>query len=557
MEGSYYTISDMSVAKYKLDPPNMETERIPASRNNFLTMSIIMQIGAESNWDLGWDGLDNMFVIGLLQDTDMMSPLPKAVAWHTTKGKVPDVDNSGSIFFQKGWYNAGEPEMFRAILELFQNARQGDKEAASRITEIYKVNWKKEYGILKKFKTLEASDIVELVTDVTRIDPPGVARIYGICIILGIETNIKPAKAYLNQFYKKYTNDHATRIFTGNELGFEGWEDAKAKAVEESQTYLDDDAKTPKHSAYRKASRLMAACCVKEGCCPVPMYPYLLGVKSPEKYDEESRGRYADEYIETLAILKTVYPGKAHTPEEVQAYMPMLQMAKENARLTRQSEEYDDAIRAEKQAAASTQDEHAPEFQPKTTENTNKDTNEDTAREDETERLRNKIKDLEAEKKNLKALYSGLKEEYRKLAEKIPDEYLDQNPVLVQEEPEESADTEAEDEEQDNENILLPEAGITIIGGHARIVQKTKKLHPKWKYVDTDNKTSLRMTDDMQYKMIFFFTEHISHSAYNKFAEYAKDKKIPYGHLKGNNVDKVEAQLKKQYSEAIAKRNNQ
>ncbi len=34
----------------------------------------------------------------------------------------------------------------------------------------------------------------------------------------------------------------------------------------------------------------------------------------------------------------------------------------------------------------------------------------------------------------------------------------------------------------------------------------------------------------------------------DKFVEYAKNKNVPYGHIRGNNIDKVETQLRDQYA---------
>ena len=79
---------------------------------------------------------------------------------------------------------------------------------------------------------------------------------------------------------------------------------------------------------------------------------------------------------------------------------------------------------------------------------------------------------------------------------------------------------------------------IVIVGGHTNWVNKLKAEFPKWKFYDAN----VARTNDLALdgtEKLYFFTNHLSHSTYDKYIALVRERKIPFGYIHSVNMDAV------------------
>ena len=64
-----------------------------------------------------------------------------------------------------------------------------------------------------------------------------------------------------------------------------------------------------------------------------------------------------------------------------------------------------------------------------------------------------------------------------------------------------------------------------------------KTTFPKWDYVKPSATGTQDTTVLMKADMVYFFTDTISHSTYNRYISVCRDQKIPFGYIHGVNMD--------------------
>ena len=164
----------------------------------------------------------------------------------------------------------------------------------------------------------------------------------------------------------------------------------------------------------------------------------------------------------------------------------------------------------------------------------------------EIDELRRRLAQREMELSRLKVQYSS-EHTAKKEAESMLSEYENDRQELIalrefayklENEAPEDISISVEDMKKE-----IADKNYFIIGGHINWINKLKAEFPKWTcVVPSDYKTvdakSLENKD-----MIFFFTDHISHSAYGKIIAAARERKLPFSYLHGVNMEQIIKQI--------------
>ena len=84
---------------------------------------------------------------------------------------------------------------------------------------------------------------------------------------------------------------------------------------------------------------------------------------------------------------------------------------------------------------------------------------------------------------------------------------------------------------------------VIIIGGHINWINKLKKEFPNWKYLDAN----ISRTNDSKLvegaDMVYFFSNHLSHSTYDKFVKLVRENRIPFGYMHSVNMECLARQV--------------
>ncbi len=79
---------------------------------------------------------------------------------------------------------------------------------------------------------------------------------------------------------------------------------------------------------------------------------------------------------------------------------------------------------------------------------------------------------------------------------------------------------------------------ITIIGGHENWLKKIRQVFPEWSFVGAREGVSLSGAVSSA-ERVFFYTDILGHSSYEKYLKAAIEQKKPFSFLHGTNLEKV------------------
>ena len=136
--------------------------------------------------------------------------------------------------------------------------------------------------------------------------------------------------------------------------------------------------------------------------------------------------------------------------------------------------------------------------------------------------------------------------------EETLDFFIRQSSQMMGLEPEDEELPEFEDgsEEEDAEEFQydLPEGGVLFLGGHQNMTKKLKQIHPRWRYQSDTNQFNNGGTS---IKMVFMWTNHMSHSLYQAVCSFIP-KKIPIMYVTATNLHRLEHEMKDAYNKKIS-----
>lgn len=268
------------------------------------------------------------------------------------------------------------------------------------------------------------------------------------------------------------------------------------------------------------------------------------------------------QFTRTLAVLRTVYPKREFTFEDVQRYTHLYSAV---SALVDVSEAYDnvnreflgleqdyatwddDTLFHPESISVSEASKHKEEKKPlaSVVKNESKDVKEEDYLA-EIDELRRKLSQRDMEYKQLRNQYAALNQA-KKESDNLVVKYKNDREELIalrefayklEQEAPEIAEVSLEEMK-----VAIADKAFVIVGGHVNWVNKLKTEFPKWSYVlpsayKTVDASSLENKD-----MIFFFTDHISHVAYGKVIGIARERKIPFSYLHGVNMEQIIRQI--------------
>lgn len=93
--------------------------------------------------------------------------------------------------------------------------------------------------------------------------------------------------------------------------------------------------------------------------------------------------------------------------------------------------------------------------------------------------------------------------------------------------------------------LVLPEDGVLFVGGHVRLQNKLKQLHPKWKFVTTRMSYSL-LDDNLKARFVFLYTGHLSHKLFDKVR--ASLDCVPMAYVSSQNMARLHDEMLSAYN---------
>ena len=429
-------------------------------------------------------------------------------------------------------------------LSLMMSAVHGGSEYARELfLNLHRTYYKKEYKALKRFSSISASELKSLARpeDKSSSTVENLARILCIADMSGIAIN--PDCNYLYRVIE------------------DCWEKAKP-SFEHS---LPEVIGEPFKSCLREIGEYEQKKLYKEEAKVAKflgnVFRWLGYNPSYADWCDENEINIERRYAITLAILRQTYPNKVFTIEEIAVYAAALHAA---SGLTCTVDGMWDIL--ETLVYGPDGNDFFAEFpplfnpanvrvlsatQPKETEKTQQisvpaeksetPVYEESVLLSEIDRLRRKAHNLEAENERLRDDLRGRRkaeEEAKPLKEQL--EAARQELAVLRSyvyglTEEENIDTSASIDEMKERISGLR---IVIIGGHANWIAKLKNEFPGWSFVapSPSGSTDVSIVDKADH--VYFFTDTISHSAYNRFIDVLRSRRIPYGYIHGVNLEK-------------------
>ena len=465
--------------------------------------------------------------------------------------------------YEEPWFSLNEVQrtypsksiQLKLLNLIYNAAKGGDDYSRKLLVYLYKKYYKQEYNRLKRFRRLHISELEALAEDSEPwLSSDTEARILTICPFLNIE--IDPScywKYYMfedrREFYEEYDEEREEFLHLDSTLFTKCSETVDAWINEEKENNRDDII----NAAYWDMDRFIGNCFRYNGF--------------PEDYSFLSNSLHISvhlELIRTLALLKTQWPKKEFSYEEVQKYAGILHLAET---VTAIAMDIDDdlmdilAIRKNRYSAEPIKEGFSvdeklglrpekeshpkrPVEEPEKPE-TKKEMMESDAEKDylnEIRRLRRKLHETED---NYAILQERLRDAKRTITEQegmIVKYESDREELhalkhsLAQQE--ELEGTESEVSFVDMQTSLAGRK-IIIVGGHPIWVKKLKELFPAWKYVSEDNFRPSEVKNLDGVERLYFFTDHMSHNMYETYIKAAREKKVPFGYIQGVHIESV------------------
>lgn len=531
-------------------------------------------------------GADCMFVRGFI--TDDMSYDFEFIVYdfmNHCRDRIPDFD-------AVDWYGDGlreyasQEDIFqeRMLGYILNGFKTGDEYCRELLKKLYKTFYKKEYQQLKRFSHISENEIRGLAFDKysdAKVDMPAVARILVMCRVFGIETEPEVCLMYdaLNRINRRKEDEG--EIYCDNDFTTEIFDECLKKVDE----WESEDKKKNGSTCYKvllQDDEFVEACLKRQG------YPGDYAFLGIEDYDS-----FRLMMARTYALLRSVYPKREFTYEEVQHY---LQLYTSTTALAHISDRFWDEIDAllgvtdigdvaddvmfipgsvtVSGATAASKSGGWKNDSVKNAQNgANKSGTYGNANADPTGNVK-PARDVTGSfvlKAHTEEEYIAEIQELRRrlrLADeknsRMHDELKTAQKSRAEAEAERNRYAEEHDELTalreyvaglDNNEDLSSEVSfeemcraitvkrVAIVGGHINWINKLKAIFPNWYYIISDNFKNYdgTMLDGME--RVYFFTAHVSHTNYGKFVNITRERKIPIGYISGVNVENVVRQI--------------
>lgn len=436
---------------------------------------------------------------------------------------------------------------------ILNGAKAEDEYCKALIRYLFKTYHKSLYKQLKRFSKISADEVISLSEIDGQMDLGNMAVILTMCSIDNVVLGNSCAVLYdhmekIRQEYEAEDEEDTQFMEFSDEL-FEECREQVDRWVEEDEKAHPSFGRQLK--TYWKEDEYIAGCLKHLG------YPgdYLYRCM-------QNHLGLSIQFTRTLAVLRTVYPKREFSFEEVQKYAHLYSAISALIDVSEELEKVNREMLGLETDYATWEEEtffhpeniviHKSEAPKKETHVLTKVARVETdtiTKEDylaEIDALRSKLSQRETEYKKLKMQYAA-SNSARKEAEALLSKYQNDREELIalrefvyhleQEAPE----IEAQSLDEMKEAIATKK--YVIVGGHVNWVNKLKAEFPGWTYIlpSTFKTVDAGVLDHKD--MIFFFTDHISHAAYGKFIGIARERKIPFSYLHGVNMEQIIRQI--------------
>ena len=471
------------------------------------------------------------------------------------------LEYSSYVYADDSFENSGALRgiRYKFLNLLLAGARHGGEYAAEMLCRIYKIYYRREYNQLKRFKTLSLSELESFDSE-GELFAITAARILTIAPFMGIDVDPEC----------RFVQDDIDEILEDKAYGYkhvpdflEFKEGVFDKASEDAQELLDRLKKADRDYYFNN---------------PIQKFMFgvlrYLGVPSDfdllcEPFFEADRR----EYSITFAILRSIWPKKAFSDQELEFYHGLYRIlnifidhlvlldedidmmlgrydkfshelerslyrpAKKNPVKVARSVAGGKLSEPVKPGAVTTKP-LASDLQGASTVEKEKD--------EESERLRSIIRAKDQTIGQLNRLYREASE--REKQNRIDQESwsTDREELVKLREYLYHLTEEDLDKTEVSQKMMEQEISgkrIAIVGGHDNWAGYLRERFPQWVFVKPGISNTLPEQAVLNTEYVFFFTDTLSHGTYNKFVKTVRNHKIPFGYLHGTNIPMTVRQI--------------
>ena len=446
----------------------------------------------------------------------------------------------------------------RFVMNLMMNALDaGSEYTKNLILYLYKTYYKKEYKDLKRFGSISLEEVVDLARahDELHFMNGSIARILFISKLSGktIANDCNALYAMLNDYYKMVSNKD---LYSFGDAVDERYDDCleEVKGMEMDKLYNLD----------AKAEKFVGNTLKWLGYDPM----------FAEYCDEYEEG-FQERLGSTLALLRKTYPGKKEfTKQELVLYGTIVHILQalvcnedwftDNLGLMVCGEVGEDfeemenpRFHLENIKDVKEPPRRLPLADIKTKDAVEKNIHTDDADKNllisEIEELRKKMHSLEGDNRALRSELAGrrkLQDENKSVRDEL--EFANRELAALRSHLYNMTEEEIEPEGQALASMKgeLAKRKIVIIGGHANWVNKVKKEFPGWSFVNPTVSGTVDVSVVENADKIYFFTDILEHSTYQRYINVLRGKKRSFGYIHGVNLEKNIRQI---YNEMMGK----
>lgn len=97
----------------------------------------------------------------------------------------------------------------------------------------------------------------------------------------------------------------------------------------------------------------------------------------------------------------------------------------------------------------------------------------------------------------------------------------------------------------DEMKAAIKDRRIVIIGGNENWIKKIRNEFPKWRFWGANVSGAVNSTNVCSAERVYFFTDALGHSNYNKFMKVVREHKIPFSYIHEVSITANIAQIYK------------
>lgn len=504
------------------------------------------------------ESIDCLFIRSFCEeDTDFDSDLPLMMQDYLFHEGEKILEYSGCIYADDCFENSGALNglRYKFLNVLLAAARHGSEFSAEMLCRIYKIYYRREYNQLKRFKTLSAGEL-EAFDNEEELFATTASRILTIAPFMGIDVN--PDCGFVRHDIEDILEDK-TFGYKHEPDWLEFKDGVFEKTNEEAQEVLNRFKKAnPDYFFENPVQEFLWAVFRYNGV------PSDFDILCEVDFEPEKR-----EYAVTLSLLRTIWPKKTFSDQELLFYHGIyrtmsilinhLCLLDENIDLM--LGRYDKFQLSLEHSLYRPAGKNAAKVVRVVSDKTDNNlADAQTSAEKQPSGMNEKLEELYKENEQLRASIRAkdqtigqLNRMYRDAAEREKQNRIDQ----------EAADSDREELSKMREYLYsltetdlkktgvslsameqeLVQRKIAIVGGHDNWVGFLREKFPDWTYIKPGAVNTVPENAIMKAEYLFFFTDTISHGAYNKFLKVVRTHKIPYGYLHGTNIPMTVQQI--------------